>query len=109
MDVLKGQDRVMLPVPERQISPVTAPRKQDDDTPFDEKLFLHLKDLRKSIADRGHVPPYVIFHDKSLKEMARIKPQNNESFRAVTGVGDHKLEKYGPEFIAAIQAFHDGP
>ncbi|MFY9801207.1 MAG: DNA helicase RecQ [Methanoregula sp.] len=109
MNVLNGQDRVMLPVPERQVPPATAPRKQDDDTPFDEKLFLQLKDLRKSIADRGHVPPYVIFHDKSLKEMARIKPRNNESFRAVTGVGDHKLEKYGPEFIAAIQAFHDGP
>jgi superfamily II DNA helicase RecQ len=37
--------------------------------------------------------------------MARIKPLTSESFRAITGVGDHKLEKYGPEFIAAILAF----
>jgi ATP-dependent DNA helicase RecQ len=39
--------------------------------------------------------------------MARVKPLTNESFRTITGVGDHKLEKYGPEFIAAIQTFLD--
>ena len=105
MAVLKGQDRVMLPVPEREVSRATKSSQREDLNTSDEKLFLHLKNLRKSIADQGHVPPYVIFHDRSLKEMARIKPLTNESFRAIAGVGDHKLEKYGPEFIAAIRAF----
>ena len=44
---------------------------------------------------------------ESLREMARLKPITNESFRAIVGVGEHKLEKYGPEFITAIQAFQD--
>jgi ATP-dependent DNA helicase RecQ len=50
-------------------------------------------------------PPYVIFHDRSLREMARVQPQDNGSFRNIVGVGDHKLEKYGPEFIEAIRAY----
>jgi ATP-dependent DNA helicase RecQ len=107
MALLKGQDRVMLPVPERELSRATVSLQQKDMNTSDEKLFLHLKMLRKSLADQGHIPPYVIFHDKSLKEMARIKPVTSESFRAIAGVGDHKLEKYGPEFIAAIKAFQD--
>ncbi len=107
MTLIKGKDHVMLSVPERETPRATAPLKQEDLTPSDEKLFLHLKDLRKSIADHAHVPPYVIFHDKSLREMARLKPITNESFRAIVGVGEHKLEKYGPEFITAIQAFQD--
>jgi ATP-dependent DNA helicase RecQ len=107
MAVLKGQDRVMLPVPEREVSKTTISSQREDLNTSDEKLFLHLKNLRKTIADQGHVPPYVIFHDRSLKEMARIKPLTSESFQAIAGVGDHKREKYGPEFIAAIQAFQD--
>ena len=107
MAVLKGQARVMLQVPEREVSRATISSQHEDLNTSDEKLFLHLKNPRKSIADQGHIPPYIIFHDKSLKEMARIKPLTDESFGDITGVGDHKLEKYGPEFIAAIQAFKD--
>jgi ATP-dependent DNA helicase RecQ len=105
MALLKGQDRIMLPVPEREFLRAAVSLQPDDLNTSDEKLFLHLKNLRKSLADQGHIPPYIIFHDRSLKEMARVKPRNNESFRAIAGVGDHKLEKYGPEFIAAIKAF----
>jgi ATP-dependent DNA helicase RecQ len=105
--LLKGQARVMLSVPERQASKVLAPQHREDMIPSDEKLFVHLKELRKSLAVKEKVPPYVIFPDKSLKEMARIKPRNNESFRAIPGVGDYKREKYGLAFMSAIQAFQD--
>src|SRR5665647_2335983 len=67
MAVLKGQDRVMLPVPEREISRATVSSQREDMNSSDEKLFLYLKNLRKSLAVLGHIPPYVIFHDKSLK------------------------------------------
>ncbi len=106
MTVLNGQTRVMLSVPEHK-GQKSAPGKSDETIPCDEKLFLLLKNLRKSIADRENVPPYVIFHDRSLREMARVQPRDNGSFRNIVGVGDHKLEKYGPEFIEAIQAFQD--
>ncbi len=97
----------MLSVPERQASKVLAPPRREDMVPSDEKLFVHLKELRKSLAVQEKVPPYVIFPDKSLKEMARIKPQNNESFRVIPGVGDYKREKYGRAFLSAIRAFQD--
>ncbi len=104
--VLNGQTRVMLSVPEHK-GQKSAAGKSDETIPCDEKLFLLLKDLRKSIADRENVPPYVIFHDRSLREMARVQPRDNGSFRNIVGVGDHKLEKYGPAFIEAIRAFYD--
>ena len=104
--LLNGQVQVMLPVPEREYQKSKV-HKNNDTIPYDEKLFLQLKNLRKSIADQENVPPYVIFHDASLKEMARIKPDDSRNFRTIGGVGDHKLEKYGPAFIAAIRAFQD--
>jgi ATP-dependent DNA helicase RecQ len=106
--LLNGQDRVMLSVPERELlKPAPPARKCDDKILFDEDLFLQLKQLRKSLADQGNVPPYVIFHDTSLREMARVQPEDRGSFRTIGGVGDHKLEKYGPAFIAAIRAHRE--
>jgi len=105
MTVLDGQIRVMLSVPESR-GQKSASGKSDDTIPCDENLFLQLKNLRKFIADRENVPPYVIFHDRSLREMARMQPRDNGSFRSIVGVGDHKLEKYGPAFIEMITAFH---
>ncbi len=106
MAVLNGQSRVMLPVPEQD--PKKSPARNNEKTqPFDEKLFSALKHLRKSLADQGNVPPYVIFHDTSLREMARVKPGDYGSFRTIAGVGEHKLEKYGPAFIEAIRPFRE--
>ena len=79
----------------------------DDTGSFDENLFSILKRLRKSLSDTGNLPPYVIFHDTSLREMARVRPADKESFRTIAGVGDHKSEKYGPAFIAEIRAFRE--
>jgi len=110
-NVLNGQNRVMLSHPEND-STVNRPvelssRKDEALTTAEEKLLLELKKIRKTIADRDHVPPYVVFHDKSLLEMVQIKPLDKDIFRIITGVGDHKLEKYGPEFIPAIKTFCD--
>ena len=75
-------------------------------TPGDEeKLFLHLKTLRKSIADQAVVPPYVIFPDRSLREMALTKPCDLQDFLTITGVGEIKQEKYGVIFTSAIKTF----
>jgi ATP-dependent DNA helicase RecQ len=70
-----------------------------------EKLFSQLKNLRKSLADHASVPPYVIFSDRSLREMAEIKPCDLHSFKNINGVGEVKLEKYGSMFISAIKDF----
>ena len=83
----------------------SLPQLQVVTTTTEEKLFLHLKNLRKSIADQAGVPPYIIFPDKSLREMAHSKPCDLHHFRNIGGVGEIKLEKYGLVFTSAIKNF----
>jgi ATP-dependent DNA helicase RecQ len=68
-------------------------------------LFERLKALRKQIALKKNLPPYIIFSDTSLKEMAARFPGTPEEFHSITGVGDHKLRKYGDDFLKEIRDY----
>lgn len=68
-------------------------------------LFERLKALRKEIALKKNLPPYIIFSDTTLKEMAARFPQSSEELHSITGVGDHKLRKYGDIFLAEIEHY----
>lgn len=70
----------------------------------DRALFDQLKALRLKIAKAQNLPPYVIFHDKTLLAMASRRPVYLDSMAEIPGVGQSKLEKYGAEFLAVIQA-----
>lgn len=70
-----------------------------------EGLFSILRSLRKQIADEQFVPPYVIFPDKSLRDMAEKRPQTLTEFEEVYGVGSNKRDKYGKVFLEAIRTF----
>lgn len=70
---------------------------------YDENLFDELKKLRKKIASAQGVPAYVVFSDTTLKEMAHKKPVTTYEMEHVSGVGEFKLEKYGDQFVTAIQ------
>jgi ATP-dependent DNA helicase RecQ len=70
-----------------------------------ESLFAILRTLRKQIADEQFVPPYVVFADKSLRDMAEKRPQNLIEFEEVYGVGSNKRDKYGKVFLEAIRTF----
>jgi ATP-dependent DNA helicase RecQ len=72
---------------------------------FDPDLFEQLRDLRKIIADEQNVPPFVIFGDRSLQEMAYYLPQNLESFEKISGVGSRKLAAFGEQFIQPIHEY----
>ncbi len=74
----------------------------------DEALFARLKDLRLEIARADGVPPYVVFHDRSLQDMAARKPRSLHALAACHGVGARKLERYGDRFLAAIVADGEG-
>lgn len=65
-------------------------------------LFEELRIIRKQLADKANVPPFVIFSDKSLKDMCAKKPTNSQEFLEVNGVGENKLERYGEVFIKTI-------
>ena len=68
-------------------------------------LFQRLVALRKQIAKEEKLPPYIIFHDTSLKDMVSKLPVDLESMKSVSGVGHAKLEKYGSRFIEAIRGY----
>jgi ATP-dependent DNA helicase RecQ len=69
----------------------------------DHELFERLRALRLDIARNRHVPPYVIFHDSTLRDMARLKPTTIEALRHVYGVGERKAADLGEAFLAAIR------
>ena len=77
----------------------------DDD---EESLFQKLRELRRTIAQEIGKPPYIVFSDKTLRDMARIKPVTNAQFLAVNGVGQHKLDLYGQRFMQTIASFNAG-
>ena len=90
--------------------PMTAHARSSDrmmiqNTIPDDELFHQLTALRKQLAIQQNVPPYVIFNDKSLREMAQKLPEDLTSFGAINGVGKSKLEKYGRIFLDAIRTY----
>lgn len=92
--VLKNKEKVFMKI-----------NKVKQKVIVDNSLLQALKELRKSIAVREKIPPYIIFGDASLREMSEYFPVNKEDFLKIKGVGDIKYEKYGDEFINAIQEY----
>jgi hypothetical protein len=86
------------PVVEQTLSPATG-------AGYDDRLFQLLRAVRKSIADANGWPPYVVFHDTTLKEMARTKPCSLEEMAGMPGVGKKKRDSYGAEFVNAIREY----
>ncbi len=118
-DVLKGLRAVQLTAPvhetreekkqkkEARKRGSTMPATETQQTP-EEELFQQLRRLRIQIANEEGVPPYIVFSDKTLREMAAELPQTEEDMLAVSGVGRHKFELYGVVFMEAIRSFTGG-
>lgn len=83
--------------------------RQQTKTPLpadvDVGLWEALRECRRVLAEEQGVPPYVIFHDRSLKEMCVVLPRTPEEFSYITGVGERKLDKYGAAFLRAINEY----
>ena len=73
--------------------------------PYDRDLFNNLKKLRLDISRKRNIPPFIVFSDASLIDMARLKPKNKNDFLKIKGVGDKKLKQYGEIFIEEIKEF----
>ena len=100
--ILKGQVEVQFL---RVRPPAEAPEAPEPGTlgGADAGLFDVLRRLRRTLADELGVPPYVVFGDTSLQDMARSRPTNEERFALVRGVGANKLAQFGPRFMEAIR------
>ncbi|MCI9140570.1 MAG: DNA helicase RecQ [Lachnospiraceae bacterium] len=76
--------------------------KEEDLRSEDERLFAELRNLRMELAREAKVPPYIIFSDKSLRMMCRIRPRSRGEMLSISGVGEYKYEKYGEKFLNII-------
>jgi ATP-dependent DNA helicase RecQ len=100
-DTLQGVVSISLTKP-KQDMPATS---KDSQKSFDEGLFQCLKDLRSRLAREENVPPYMIFHDSSLRDMAARIPRSRSELMDIYGVGEKKLEKYGDHFLKEIEGY----
>ncbi len=88
--------------PQRNTAPASDPQAWEG---YDRALFEELRRLRKEMADNRGVPPYVIFGDVSLRQMASLFPLSEETFSRISGVGLIKLEEYGERFLGLIRKY----
>ncbi|MBL9120093.1 MAG: DNA helicase RecQ [Phycisphaerae bacterium] len=103
MPVLKGEVEVTLLRPRIKAKATKSAVAEAGWKGVDRDLFEWLRQLRRRIAERIGKPPYVVFADETLREMARRRPSTLEGFARLRGVGARKLRDYGDEFLAAIE------
>lgn len=108
-DVLLGDKKAMLTVlPPLKKSTASAPRQavKEKAMQHEDLLFEELRILRRQLAQAENVPAYIIFSDATLQEMARFRPRNATDLLSTTGVGEHKLQKYGKKVLQVILDFN---
>ena len=98
---LKSRQKVTLT---RPVAPTEPAKHRIGEIACDEVLFGKLRELRKQLADERGVPPYIVFSDVSLRQMARFYPANDREFSRISGVGDRKLREFGAVFLGEIAA-----
>jgi ATP-dependent DNA helicase RecQ len=96
--VLRGQQRVIARFPQ----PPESFSKESG-------IFQALRSLRQTIAKQQNIPPYVVFSDSTLREMCAQLPLDREAMLGITGVGEVKFERYGPQFIEVIRRYVENP
>jgi len=98
--ILKGEEQVSIVVPPKR---VRRARGVSADYPHN-PLFEALRERRRDLAKAAGIPPYVIFHDSTLREMAEARPRSLADLASISGVGAAKLERYGSAFLEVLQA-----
>ena len=102
--ILKGEEPLELAMPRiSAISQIAHNPQRQSVANYDKDLFARLRFLRKQIADKENIPPYIVFNDATLQEMAQYMPTSNIEMLQINGVGSIKLERFGQPFMALIQ------
>ena len=114
LEVMRGEREVQLfALPGRRAARERARRRSvveldPGDPPMDEGLFQELRELRREIARERAVPPYLVFNDRTLAQLASRKPRTPAAFLEVRGVGEKKAEDLGPPFLERIARWEEG-
>ncbi|MDR2857596.1 MAG: DNA helicase RecQ [Novosphingobium sp.] len=101
--ILKGEATVSIVLPPKQER--RSRRDRSGPYPADDPLFDALRNLRRTLAQEAGVPPYVIFHDSTLREMAALRPASLTALGEIGGIGARKLEAYGEAFLQVIRQY----
>ena len=102
--VMRGEREVRLVQPKTSAASKTRTEEVSWEG-VDRDLFEHLRTVRREVAKERSVPAYVIFGDRTLREMARLRPGSPDAFRRIRGVGDRKLADLGELFTAEIKGY----
>jgi ATP-dependent DNA helicase RecQ len=102
--ILKGEERLSLVLPPARQRRSRGGRNGEAN-PVGDPLFEALRELRRSLASEAGVPPYVIFHDSTLRELAAKRPHSEADLEHISGIGARKREAYGPAFLELIAAY----
>lgn len=101
--ILRSETDLQLAMPRLNFSATSYIQKQQTTRRYDKDLFARLRFLRKQIADRENIPPYVVFNDATLQEMAEFMPKDEHEMLQINGVGERKLERFGGIFLNLIR------
>lgn len=99
--ILKGEQALLLATP--RLQKASYWRKEGQRSSYDRKLFAKLRTLRKEIADAEDIPPYIVFNDATLSELAKYQPSSSHEMLNINGIGDTKLSRYGQPFLSLIK------
>lgn len=102
--VLRGEQTLQLRPEQKRRANKRRLSTAQDIAPGDEKLWDSLRAHRRTLAEEQGVPPFTIFHDATLRHMIEVRPSSLDEMLAVSGVGEHKLEKYGEGFLRILLA-----
>ena len=102
-DILTGEQGVSIVIPPKKQSG-RGRRRGGTPNPVGDPLFEALRALRRELAEEAQVPPYVVFHDAVLRDMAANRPETRAELGMIPGVGAKKLEAFGDAFLAAIRS-----
>ena len=103
--ILRGEEEVSLVLPPRKERRRKSARNGSAENPVGDPLFDALRTCRRELAQDAGVPPYVIFHDSTLREMAEQRPTNLGELGQISGIGQRKLDAYGDAFLVAIRPY----
>ncbi|MGX2973867.1 ATP-dependent DNA helicase RecQ [Ursidibacter arcticus] len=105
--ILRAETSLSLAMPRLSFSATAYVQKQQVNHRYDKDLFARLRFLRKQIADKENIPPYVVFNDATLQEMAEYLPRTEDEMLEINGVGERKLERFGELFLNLINEHLD--
>ena len=103
VEVIKGSHSIELKKERLTVQKAEAKKRVTYFDDYDTDMYDKLRDLRTQIARNKGIPPYIVFSDKTLKELSNKQPQNKEEMLEVHGIGEVKFERYGDEFLELSQ------